>query len=85
MAVSAIFAGLLTKVGVYALVRTFTLIFTTDVGYTHTALLVVAGLTMLTGVLCGGAERDQAHPVVPHHQPDRLHGSWGWRSIRRWA
>jgi multicomponent Na+:H+ antiporter subunit D len=31
VAVSAIFAGLLTKVGVYALIRVFTLIFTQDV------------------------------------------------------
>jgi multicomponent Na+:H+ antiporter subunit D len=45
-AVGAVFAGLLTKVGVYALVRTFTLLFVHDVGYTHRILLVVSGLTM---------------------------------------
>ena len=50
-AVAAIFAGLLTKVGVYALVRTFTLIFVNNVAYTHTIILVAAGLTMLVGVL----------------------------------
>jgi multicomponent Na+:H+ antiporter subunit D len=50
-AVSALFAGLLTKVGVYALLRTFTLLFVQDVPYTHTVLLVVAGLTMVVGVL----------------------------------
>ncbi len=49
--VSAVFAGLLSKVGVYALFRTFTLIFDHDVGYTHTILLWVAGLTMTVGVL----------------------------------
>ena len=43
IAVAAIFAGLLTKVGVYALIRVFTLLFTQDVGYTHTILLWVAG------------------------------------------
>jgi multicomponent Na+:H+ antiporter subunit D len=32
IAVSAIFAGLLTKVGVYALIRVFTLLFTHDPG-----------------------------------------------------
>ena len=64
--VSAIFAGLLTKVGVYALVRTFTLIFTTDVGYTHTALLVVAGLTMLTGVL-GAAAQNEIRRILSFH------------------
>jgi multicomponent Na+:H+ antiporter subunit D len=50
-AVAAIFAGLLTKVGVYALVRTFTLIFVNNVAYTHTIILVAAGLTMIVGVL----------------------------------
>jgi multicomponent Na+:H+ antiporter subunit D len=64
--VSAIFAGLLTKVGVYALVRTFTLIFTTDVGYTHNALLVVAGLTMLTGVL-GAAAQNEIRRILSFH------------------
>jgi multicomponent Na+:H+ antiporter subunit D len=50
-AVSAIFAGLLTKVGIYTLIRVFTLLFVQDVAYTHTLLLIVSGLTMLTGVL----------------------------------
>jgi multicomponent Na+:H+ antiporter subunit D len=50
-AVSAIFAGLLTKVGVYALLRSFTLIFVGDAGYTHTIVLVAAGITMVVGVL----------------------------------
>jgi multicomponent Na+:H+ antiporter subunit D len=49
-AVGAIFAGLLTKVGVYALIRVFTLLFTQDVAYTHTMLLIIAGATMLSGV-----------------------------------
>ena len=58
VAIAAIFAGLLTKVGVYALIRVFTLLFTQDVGYTHAILLVVAGLTMLTGVLGAVAQTD---------------------------
>jgi multicomponent Na+:H+ antiporter subunit D len=58
VAVAALFAGLLTKVGVYALIRVFTLLFTQDVGYTHTLLLVIAGLTMLTGVLGAVAQTD---------------------------
>ena len=56
--VSAVFAGLLTKVGVYALLRTFTLIFDHDTGYTHTILLWVAGLTMVVGVLGAAAQSD---------------------------
>jgi len=58
VAVSAIFAGLLTKVGVYALIRMFTLVFTTDIAFTHTILLWVAGFTMVTGVLGAAAMND---------------------------
>lgn len=57
-AVSAVFAGLLTKVGVYALMRMFTLIFVGDIGYTHEILLWVSLLTMLTGVLGAAAQSD---------------------------
>jgi len=56
--ITAVFAGLLTKVGVYALIRIFTLIFTQDIGYTHTIILVAAGLTMLVGVLGALAQRE---------------------------
>ncbi len=56
--ISAIFAGLLTKVGVYVLIRVFTLIFVQDVGYTHTVIMVIAGLTMITGVLGAVAQMD---------------------------
>ena len=58
VAVSAIFAGLLTKVGVYALIRTFTLIFDQDVGFTHTLLLWLSVATMVTGVLGAAAMND---------------------------
>ncbi|MEO0485787.1 MAG: Na+/H+ antiporter subunit D [Pseudomonadota bacterium] len=56
--VSAVFAGLLTKVGVYALLRMFTLVFDHDIGFTHEVLLWVAALTMLTGVLGAAAQND---------------------------
>lgn len=49
--VTALFSALLTKVGVYALIRTMTLIFPLDQAYFQPILLVVAGLTMVTGVL----------------------------------
>jgi len=58
VAVSAIFAGLLTKVGVYALIRFFTTIFVHDIGFTHNLLLISAVLTMLTGVLGAAAQSD---------------------------
>jgi multicomponent Na+:H+ antiporter subunit D len=56
--VSAVFAGLLTKVGVYALIRMFTLVFTGDRGFTHEILLWVACATMVTGVLGAAAQND---------------------------
>lgn len=58
VAVSAIFAGLLTKVGVYALIRAFTLIFVGDMAFTHGLLLGLAGLTMVSGVLGAMAQYD---------------------------
>lgn len=54
----AIFAALLTKVGVYALLRTFTLMFTGDAGYTGPIIGAVAALTMITGVLGAAAHFD---------------------------
>jgi multicomponent Na+:H+ antiporter subunit D len=66
VAVSAVFAGLLTKVGVYALIRVFTLLFTQDVGYTHTLILVLAGLTMVTGVL-GAAAQNEFRRILSFH------------------
>jgi multicomponent Na+:H+ antiporter subunit D len=50
-AVSALFVGLLTKVGVYALIRVFTLLFVRDTAFTHGLILVLSGLTMAAGVL----------------------------------
>jgi multicomponent Na+:H+ antiporter subunit D len=66
VAVSAIFAGLLTKVGVYAFFRVFTLLFVQDVGYTHQLLLWIAGLTMVTGVL-GAAAQMEFRRVLSFH------------------
>ncbi len=66
IAVAAIFAGLLTKVGVYALIRVFTLIFTQDVAFTHGLILVVAALTMVTGVL-GAAAQNEFRRVLSFH------------------
>ncbi len=57
-AVSAIFSGLLTKVGVYALIRVFTLIFIQQPEFTHTLILVTAALTMVIGVLGAAAQYD---------------------------
>jgi multicomponent Na+:H+ antiporter subunit D len=55
--VTAIFAGLLTKVGVYAIIRTQTLLFPPE-SQQGTALLVIGGLTMAVGVLGALAQDD---------------------------
>lgn len=58
VAVTTLFSGLMTKVGVYALVRVFTLLFIQDIGYTHTLILIFAGLTMVIGVLGAVAQME---------------------------
>ncbi len=58
VAISAIFAAMLSKVGLYALIRAFTLLFTQDLAYTHSLLLWLAMLTMLIGVLGAVAQTD---------------------------
>ena len=64
--VSAIFSGLLTKVGVYALIRVFTLIFAEDVAFTHVALLGLAALTMVIGVF-GAASQFEIRAILSFH------------------
>lgn len=64
--VSAIFAGLLTKVGVYALIRVFTLLFRGDTGYTHEIILVLSGLTMLTGIF-GAVTQNDMRRILSFH------------------
>ncbi|KUJ83461.1 Na+/H+ antiporter subunit D [Microbulbifer flavimaris] len=66
VAVTAVFAGLLTKVGVYALIRTFTLIFPAGDGLAHDILLGAALLTMLTGVL-GAAAHYEFRKILAFH------------------
>ncbi|WP_075619741.1 Na+/H+ antiporter subunit D [Paenisporosarcina indica] len=51
--VLALFGALLTKVGVYAIMRTYTLFFTLDQGFTHELLMVLSILTIVAG--CIGA------------------------------
>jgi multicomponent Na+:H+ antiporter subunit D len=55
--ISAVFAGLLTKVGIYAIIRTQTLLFEPD-SRPARLLLVLAALTMVVGVLGALAQDD---------------------------
>jgi multicomponent Na+:H+ antiporter subunit D len=66
VAVSAVFAGLLTKVGVYALIRVFTLIFTGMPEITHPMIIWLSVFTMLTGVL-GAAAQFEIRRVLSFH------------------
>ena len=91
--VTAVFAGLLTKVGVYAMVRTETLLFPGD---RINSLLMVVALTDHAG---GNPRRrraggHQAYALLHAHQPHRLHGLrargratwWGWpRRCTTWC
>ncbi|MEO1315691.1 MAG: proton-conducting transporter membrane subunit, partial [Pseudomonadota bacterium] len=55
-ATSALFSALLTKVGVYSLLRVFTLIFDPGNEVVATALLVAAGFTIALGAIGAAAE-----------------------------
>ncbi len=57
-AVGAVFAGLLTKVGVYSMIRVFTLLFPGDPAMLYTLLLAQAGCTMIVGLVGALAQRD---------------------------
>jgi multicomponent Na+:H+ antiporter subunit D len=65
-AVTALFGGLLTKVGVYAMFRVFTLFFIEQPPYIHTLLLVLAGLTMVVGVL-GAIAQNNVRRILSFH------------------
>lgn len=58
MPVAAIFAALLTKVGVYAIIRVFTLVFAHDAAFFGPIVGAIAIATMITGVLGAAAHHD---------------------------
>jgi multicomponent Na+:H+ antiporter subunit D len=57
-AIGAVFAGLLTKVGVYSLIRVFTLLFAGGPQQIYDLLLIQAALTMIIGLIGALAQRD---------------------------
>ena len=66
IAITAIFAGLLSKVGVYSLIRVFTLFFIGNIGFTHTLLMIIAGFTMVVGVLGAAAQYEMRRLLSLH-------------------
>jgi multicomponent Na+:H+ antiporter subunit D len=65
-AIAALFGGLLTKVGIYAIIRSFTLIFTHDPGFTHYLIVTIAGFTMIFGVL-GAVSQFDFKRILSYH------------------
>lgn len=57
-AIAALFGGLLTKVGVYAIIRSFLIIFGMDSGFVQPFFFVIAGLTMVFGIFGAIASKD---------------------------
>lgn len=53
---AAVFSGLLSKVGIYAMIRIFTLLFLRDPHYLHILLITIADFTLVLGILCAIAQ-----------------------------
>jgi len=58
VAVTALFAGTLTKVGIYTMIRFYSLFVINDVEFWKVFLLVIAGLTMSIGVMMAASQFD---------------------------
>ncbi len=57
-AVTALFAGLLTKVGIYALIRVYTLVLYQDDTFWNPFIMWMGVLSMVIGVLAASSQRD---------------------------
>jgi multicomponent Na+:H+ antiporter subunit D len=64
--VTSLFAGILTKVGVYAMIRFFTLFFVQDPLFWHNLLFVIAGLTMVVGGMAA-ISRYETRKILSYH------------------
>lgn len=66
IAVTALFGGVLTKVGIYSMWRVLVMIFPHDVMYLQPLLLILAALTMITGVL-GAIAQSEIRRLLSFH------------------
>lgn len=64
--VTSLFAGILTKVGVYAMMRFFTLFFVQDPLFWHNLLFVIAGFTMVLGGMAA-ISRYETRKILSYH------------------
>lgn len=64
--ISAIFAGLLTKVGIYAIYRVFTIIFYHHPDVTHYTIGILAAITMIVGAV-GAVAYNDIHKILVYN------------------
>ncbi|HET6424910.1 MAG TPA: Na+/H+ antiporter subunit D [Planctomycetaceae bacterium] len=69
--VIALFAGLLTKVGIYSMIRIFSLFFPLNASPDQTLILVMAGLTMVIGVL-GAVAQTEVRRILAFHSVSQM-------------
>jgi len=65
-AVAALFGALLTKVGIYAMFRVFTLLFYHEPSITHTLIGIMAGITLIGGSI-GAIARTNIRQIVSYN------------------
>src|SRR5690625_994940 len=65
-AIAALFGALLTKVGIYALFRMFTLLFYHEPSITHTLVGIMAGITLIGGSI-GAIARTDIRQIVSYN------------------
>src|SRR5690606_9147756 len=66
IAVTALFGGILTKVGIYSMWRVLVMIFPQDLAYLQPLILTIAALTMITGVL-GAIAQTEIRRLLSFH------------------
>ena len=64
--ITTLFAGLLTKVGVYSLIRFFTLFIVQDQHFWHNLLLIITSFTMVTGGIAASAHYETRR-ILSYH------------------
>lgn len=68
--VTALFSGLLTKVGVYGIMRIYAVVFEGSAGF-HWLIMVVAAATMVVGVLAAVGEQ-AVRPILAFHMVSQI-------------